>query len=39
MHSVAIGKNHLFGWGSNASNQIGKADLRQMTPNSFLEIA
>ena len=39
MHSVAIGKNHLLGWGSNASNQIGKADLRQMTPNSFLEIA
>jgi alpha-tubulin suppressor-like RCC1 family protein len=39
MHSVAIGKNHLFGWGCNASNQIGKADLRQMTPNSFLEIA
>lgn len=39
MHSVAIGKNHLFGWGSNASNQIGKAELRQMTPNSFMEIA
>lgn len=39
MHAVAIGKNHLFGWGNNASNQIGKADPRQMTPNSFLEIA
>ena len=39
MHSVAIGKNHLLGWGSNASNQFGKAELRQMTPNSFLEIA
>jgi alpha-tubulin suppressor-like RCC1 family protein len=39
MHSVAIGKNHLLGWGSNDSNQIGKAELRQMTPNSFLEIA
>lgn len=39
MHAVAIGKNHLYGWGSNASNQIGKAELRQITPNPFLQIA
>jgi len=37
MHAVALGKGHLFGWGSNASNQIGKADLRQMSPNPFLK--
>jgi alpha-tubulin suppressor-like RCC1 family protein len=39
MHAVAIGKNYLLGWGSNASSQIGKAALRQMIPNSFLTIA
>lgn len=39
MHSVAIGRSHLFGWGSNASNQIGKADPKQVTPIPFLEIS
>jgi len=39
IHSIAIGKNDLLGWGNNASNQIGKAPLRQMTPNSFLTVA
>jgi len=39
MHSIAVGKNYLLGWGSNASNQIGKSALRQMTPNPILTIA
>jgi alpha-tubulin suppressor-like RCC1 family protein len=38
MHAIAIGKGHLLGWGSNSSNQIGKAAIRQMTPNPFLTI-
>ena len=39
MHAIAVGKNHLLGWGNNGSNQIGKSDLRQLTPNPFLTIA
>ena len=39
MHAIAVGKNHLLGWGNNTSNQIGKSDPRQMTPNPFLTIA
>ena len=38
-HALAIGKNQLFGWGSNESGQLGKAVTRQLTPNAFLEIA
>lgn len=38
-HALAIGKNQLFGWGSNESGQLGKAAVRQMTPFPFLEIA
>lgn len=38
MHAVAIGQSHLLGWGSNASNQIGKAELSQLSPNPFMEI-
>jgi alpha-tubulin suppressor-like RCC1 family protein len=38
MHAIAVGKGHLLGWGSNSSNQIGKAAIRQMTPNPFLTI-
>ena len=39
MHSLAIGKNHLLGWGNNESGQLGKAAIRQTTPNPFLAIA
>ena len=39
MHAIAVGKNHLLGWGCNASNQIGKTAIRQTTPISFLSIA
>ena len=39
IHAIAVGKNHLFGWGDNTSNQIGKSAQRQMTPNPFLTIA
>lgn len=38
-HALALGKNQLFGWGSNESGQLGKAAVRQMTPFPFLEIA
>jgi alpha-tubulin suppressor-like RCC1 family protein len=38
-HALAIGKNQLFGWGSNESGQLGNAATRQMTPHAFLEIA
>lgn len=38
MHAVAVGKNHLLGWGCNSSNQIGKAAIKQMTPKPFLTI-
>jgi len=38
-HALAIGKNQLFGWGSNESGQLGKAAARQVTPLPFLEIA
>jgi len=39
VHALAIGKNQLLGWGSNESGQLGKAAVRQMTPNAFLSIA
>lgn len=38
MHAVAVGNDHLLGWGSNSSNQIGKSAIRQITPNPFLTI-
>ena len=38
-HAVAICKDHLLGWGNNASKQIGNAAEKQMTPFSFLGIA
>jgi len=38
-HALAIGKSQLLGWGSNESGQLGKAAVRQMTPNAFLAIA
>ena len=39
MHAIAVGKNHLLGWGCNLSDQIGKAAIKQMSPNAFLTIA
>ena len=38
-HSLAITKNQFLGWGCNESGQLGKAALRQMTPNIFFDIA
>ena len=38
MHAIAVGENHLLGWGCNSSNQIGKATIRQMIPNPFLTV-
>ena len=38
-HALAIGKNQLFGWGSNESGQLGQAAVRQITPYAFLTIA
>jgi alpha-tubulin suppressor-like RCC1 family protein len=38
-HSLAITKNQFMGWGCNESGQLGKAALRQMTPNTFFDIA
>jgi alpha-tubulin suppressor-like RCC1 family protein len=39
MHAIAVGKNHLLGWGCNSSNQIGKAAIKQMIPSPFLTIS
>ena len=39
MHALAIGKSQLFGWGSNASGQLGSAAAKQIIPNPFLAIA
>jgi alpha-tubulin suppressor-like RCC1 family protein len=38
-HSLAISRDHFLGWGCNESGQLGKAAVRQMTPNIILEIA
>ena len=38
-HTLAIGKDQLLGWGSNESGQLGKAAIKQLTPNAFLAIA
>ena len=38
-HTLAIGKDQLLGWGSNVSGQLGKAAIKQLTPNAFLAIA
>lgn len=38
-HSLAISRDHFLGWGCNESSQLGKAAVRQMTPNIILEIA
>ena len=38
-HTLVIGKDQLLGWGSNESGQLGKAAIKQLTPNAFLEIA
>ena len=32
MHALAIGKNYLYGWGSNESGQIGSAGRKQWAP-------
>jgi len=32
MHALAIGKNYLYGWGSNESGQIGPAGRKQWAP-------
>jgi len=39
IHSLAITQNHFLGWGCNESGQLGKAAIRQTTPNIFFEIA
>jgi len=38
-HVLAIGKDQILGWGSNESGQLGKAAIKQLTPNAFLAIA
>ena len=38
-HSLASNQTHFVGWGCNESGQLGKAAVRQMTPNIILEIA
>ena len=38
IHSVAITQNQFLGWGCNESGQLGKAAIRQTTPNLFFEI-
>jgi alpha-tubulin suppressor-like RCC1 family protein len=37
-HSLAIGKNQLFGWGNNESGQLSNASGKQMIPNSLLDV-
>ena len=39
MHAIAIGENHLYGWGNNANGQIGPLEAKQKTPSPFLRIA
>jgi alpha-tubulin suppressor-like RCC1 family protein len=37
MHAVAVGKQALYGWGSNEAGQIGRAASQQLIPFSFWE--
>jgi alpha-tubulin suppressor-like RCC1 family protein len=37
MHAVAVGKQALYGWGSNETGQIGRAAQRQLVPFPFWE--
>lgn len=37
-HALATGKGQLLGWGSNESGQLGKAAVKQLTPNTFSTI-
>ena len=37
LHAVAVGKQALYGWGSNEAGQIGRAASQQLTPFPFWE--